>query len=61
MTESYRLTELARAKEQAAVYRQKFETAERGTQERIDAEAQLNFWQSKATFLWVMRLHTDKE
>lgn len=61
MTETYRLTELARANEQAAEYRKQYEAAERGTQERIDAGEWLEFWQKKATFLWAMRLHTDKE
>jgi len=59
MTEAYRLTELARAKEQAAVYRQRFDTLPKGTDERIQASDMLNFWQGKVAFLHAMRLHTE--
>jgi hypothetical protein len=50
MTEEYRMRELMRAQSEAAAARLEFLNAQT-TQRRIEAEENLNFWQSKVAYL----------
>jgi hypothetical protein len=60
MYESYRLEQAAMADEKVKEYRAAMDTAVKYSDEWREAAQWLEFWQNKSTFLWAMRLHTEK-